>query len=67
MFQPYQEDACPVFMGHYFKPAHSPLEPELHNVACLDHAAATSGPLVAYRWKGESSINPEHYIVSHEA
>lgn len=61
MFQPYPADACPVFFGHYLKPADSPAHPERHNVACLDHSGATDGPLVAYRWKGESSINPEHY------
>lgn len=66
MFQPYEAEAPPVFFGHYFKPAHSPLQPEKHNVACLDHASAIGGPLVAYRWKGESQIKPEHYITSHE-
>lgn len=62
MFSPYPTDARPVFFGHYFKPPDSPIDPERHNVACLDHSAATGGPLVAYRWKGESSINPEQYI-----
>jgi len=63
LFSPYPSDAAPVFVGHYFKPANSPLHPERHNVACLDHSAATGGPLVAYRWKGETQIKPEHYIV----
>ena len=58
----YALDAPPVFFGHYFKPADSPLHPERHNVACLDHSAAKEGPLVAYRWKGGANINPEHYI-----
>lgn len=62
----YSPDAPPVFFGHYFKPADSPLRPERHNVACLDHSAAKDGPLVAYRWKGEARINPEHYILAHE-
>jgi hypothetical protein len=61
-FQPYNADARPVFFGHYFKPADSAQEPEKTNVACLDHSAAISGPLVAYRWKGEVHIKPEHYI-----
>ena len=64
MFSPYPEDERPVFFGHYFKPANSPLHPERHNVACLDHSAATGGPLVAYRWKGEARIKPEHYVAS---
>jgi hypothetical protein len=62
----YPLEAPPVFFGHYLKPGESPLAPERHNVACLDHAAAMDGPLVAYRWKGESEIKPEHYVASHE-
>ena len=58
----YALDAPPVFFGHYFKPADSPLAPERHNVACLDHSAAKDGPLVAYRWKGGVTINSEQYI-----
>lgn len=64
MVVPYPVDDQPVFFGHYFKPANSPAIPERHNVACLDHSAATSGPLVAYRWKGETSINTEHYVLN---
>lgn len=58
----YALDAPPVFFGHYFKPADSPIHPERHNVACLDHSAAKEGPLVAYRYKGGATINTEHYI-----
>jgi hypothetical protein len=65
MFQPYPEDAPPVFVGHYYKPADSPLLPERHNVAVLDHSAAKDGPLVAYRWNGETTINPNHFL-THE-
>ena len=60
----YPEEAPPVFFGHYLKSAESPLKPERHNVACLDHAAAKDGPLVAYRWQGEEAIKPEHYVTS---
>ena len=31
MFQLYPDDAVPVFVGHYFKSADSPLRPERHN------------------------------------
>lgn len=58
----YPLDAPPVFFGHYLKAANSPLHPERSNVACLDHAAATNGPLVAYRWQGEAIIRPKHYL-----
>jgi len=62
----YALEAPLIFIGHYFKPADSPFKPESHNLACLDHSAAKDGPLVAYRWKGEASIKPEHYMTSHE-
>ncbi|NQX02662.1 hypothetical protein HQ447_18540 [bacterium] len=62
MFLAYPADACPVFFGHYLKPANTPAHPECPNVACLDHSAATDGPLVAYRFNGEATINPDHYI-----
>jgi hypothetical protein len=62
LFQSYPDDAVPVFVGHYFKPADSPLRPERHNVAVLDHSGAKNGPLVAYRWQGEARINPNHYV-----
>lgn len=61
-FQPYPESEPPLFFGHYFKPADAPLHPEEANLACLDHSGAKDGPLVAYRWKGEPSINPDHYF-----
>lgn len=62
LFAPYDPAAPPVFFGHYFKPGGSPLEPERPNVACLDHSAAKDGPLVAYRWQGETSLRAEHYV-----
>jgi hypothetical protein len=64
MITPYPTDERPVFFGHYFKPSNSPIHPERHNVACLDHSAATGGALVSYRWKGETHIKPEHYVTS---
>jgi hypothetical protein len=59
----YALDAPPVFFGHYFKPADSPVHPERHNVACLDHSAAKDGPLVAYRFKGGAAIDPAYYVL----
>ena len=61
-FRSYPLEAPPVFFGHYLKPADSPILPERGNVACLDYAAALEGSLMAYRWKGEASIKPEHYL-----
>jgi hypothetical protein len=62
MLRTYPADAPPVFVGHYFKPADSPLLPERPNLAVIDHSAAKDGPLVAYRWNGEATINPNHYL-----
>ena len=61
----YPADAPPLFIGHYFKPADAPLNPEAPNLACLDHSAAKDGPLVAYRWRGEATLVPDHYV-THE-
>jgi len=52
----------PVFYGHYWRR----LEPE-HGVdwtsrtACVDFSAVKGGALVAYRFDGETEINPRHY------
>ena len=54
----------PVFFGHYFKPINTGPEYDRCNVACLDYSAAKEGPLVAYRWEGESTILMEHYRMS---
>ena len=62
LIRPHAEDAPPVFFGHYFKPANAPLLPERDNVACLDHGAGKDGPLVAYRWQGEATLTPDHYV-----
>lgn len=62
LHETYLADAPPVFVGHYFKPADSPLLPERHNVAVIDHSAAKEGPLDAYRWSGEFTIAPDHYV-----
>jgi len=44
----------PVFFGHYwFTGQPQVLSPRL---ACLDYSAARDGPLVAYRWDGESDL-----------
>jgi hypothetical protein len=55
-------EALEILLKGVDKPADSPLAPERHNVACLDHSAAKEGPLVAYRWQGGATINPEQYI-----
>ncbi len=52
----------PVFYGHYWRK----LEPE-HGVdwtsrtACVDFSAVKGGDLVAYRFDGETEVDPSHY------
>ncbi|TDT44560.1 calcineurin-like phosphoesterase family protein [Halospina denitrificans] len=57
----------PVFVGHYWLSG----EPELmaDRIACLDYSIGAKGlgnnegcKLVAYRWQGESALNPEHFV-----
>jgi len=58
----YGPEEPPVFFGHYLKPAEAPFLSEKHNVACLDHGASMGGPLICYRWKGETHLLPEHFM-----
>ena len=49
----------PVFFGHYWMTG----APSLLtlNAACVDYSAANGGPLVAYRWDGETQLNANHF------
>lgn len=50
----------PVFFGHYWcQGVPGPLAP---HVACVDYSAGNGGPLVAYRWEGESELNARGFI-----
>ena len=47
-------EGAPIFVGHHWFTGHPMIEsPKL---ACLDWSAAKDGPLVAYRWDGESEL-----------
>lgn len=49
----------PIFVGHYWlRGAPAALSP---HVACIDYSVAKHGKLVAYRWSGEATIQPEHF------
>jgi hypothetical protein len=57
----YSEDV-PVFYGHYWRR----LEPEhgldwTSRTACVDFSAVKNGQLVAYRFDGETQIDPSRY------
>lgn len=48
---------APIFVGHHWFTGHPVIEsPKL---ACLDWSAGKGGPLVAYRWDGESELRNE--------
>lgn len=50
----------PVFFGHYWwSGIPRPLSP---HVACVDYSAGKGGPLVAYRWEGESTLEERSFV-----
>ena len=50
----------PVFFGHYWwTGTPKPLSPQ---VACMDYSAGKGGPLVAYRWEGESVLDARGFV-----
>lgn len=55
-------DEVPVCFGHYWETGTpAPLTPY---TACVDYSAGTSGPLVAYRWSGESELTVDNFTSS---
>ena len=54
-------DDVPVIVGHYW--CMPPLELWSPTVACVDYSVAGKGPMVAYRWSGESVLTVDHYEV----
>jgi len=54
------DNAKPVFFGHYWMTG----VPEMQTptAACVDYSAAKDGPLVAYRWDGESTLDNANFI-----
>lgn len=53
------DDLRPVFFGHYWMTG----EPRVlaPHAACVDYSAGNGGPLVAYRWDGETRLNNAHF------
>ncbi|MEO8803052.1 MAG: metallophosphoesterase [Rudaea sp.] len=50
----------PVFIGHYWMTGQPTLLAP--RVACVDYSAGKGGPLVAYRWDGESELDQRHFV-----
>lgn len=50
----------PLFFGHYWLTG----EPGVlsKTAACVDYSAGKGGPLVAYRWDGESRLTPRNFV-----
>ncbi len=56
----YGEQEKPVFFGHYWLKG----QPQLFrdNVCCLDYSVAKEGKLVAYRFDGETKLDPGQFV-----
>ena len=53
-------DAIPVFFGHYWLTGQP--KPQAPHAGCVDYGAGIDGPLVAYRWDGESTLLPSSFV-----
>lgn len=60
---PGHDGGTPVIIGHYWMRG-TPV-PQTAKVACVDYSAGKDGPLVAYRWDGETELSAEKFIGSH--
>ena len=56
----YPDEAPPLFFGHYNLPG-QPVSIG-RNYCCLDYSLPDQTIIPAYRWEGETDINPEHII-----
>ena len=52
-------EGAAVFIGHHWFTGTPAIESS--KLACLDYSAAKSGPLVAYRWDGESELSNDKF------
>jgi hypothetical protein len=52
----------PVFFGHYWMTG----QPQIFadKLACLDYSVAKGGPLVAYRWDGETRLSADRFVTT---
>ena len=54
------DNVKPVFFGHYWMTGKP--EQQSPTAACVDYSAAKDGPLVAYRWDGESVLDDRNFV-----
>jgi hypothetical protein len=50
----------PVFFGHYWLTGRPRQLAEY--AACVDYSVGRGGPLVAYRWSGEQTLNSDNFV-----
>ena len=55
-------DAVPLFFGHYWCSDEDEIISD--HAMCVDYSAGKGGPLKAYRWNGESKLDPSVNLVS---
>jgi hypothetical protein len=53
-------DGAPVFVGHYW--LRGRVSRQHPRLACLDYSGAKGGPIVGYRWRGETEIRDEGFV-----
>lgn len=59
-YQPLPVHGSPVFVGHYWM--RGTPQVQAPKVACVDYSAASDGPLVAYRWEGEITLDAGNFV-----
>ncbi len=54
------DGARPLFIGHYWMTGvPTLLSPR---IACVDYSAGKGGPMVAYRWSGETDLSQDNFV-----
>ena len=61
-FEIYPEDAPPLFFGHYCR-GRGPFVIR-KNLCCIDSCITSHKMLSAYRWNGESELDPQQIVVA---
>ncbi len=59
-FEVYDNSRPLLFIGHYCMGKENMIATK--NICCIDACIASKGTLAAYKWNGETEINPEHFV-----
>ena len=57
---PVYSESTPVFVGHYWETGEQRVLSS--NAVCVDYSAGMGGPLVAYRWSGETELDEANFV-----